>query len=111
MGDMNTHAADLLQTSPLRDLGLLAPQMEATFPSWRPQRCLDHILLSPSLTLERVQVLDQPISDHLPVAVEIRLRGGYKQFSYDIYTGKPLEKPKGFQTADVTSGFSANWSF
>ena len=73
MGDMNTHANDLLQHSPLRDLGLIAPQVEATFPSWRPQRCLDHILLSPSLTLERVEVLSQPISDHLPVAVEIRL--------------------------------------
>ncbi|MDY7562477.1 endonuclease/exonuclease/phosphatase family protein [Pseudomonas sp. 10B1] len=73
MGDMNTHAIDLLESSPLRDLGLLAPQIEATFPSWRPQRCLDHILLSPTLTLERVQVLAQPISDHLPVAVEIRL--------------------------------------
>jgi len=73
MGDMNTHATDLLQHSPLRDLGLVAPQVEATFPSWRPQRCLDHILLSPSLTLERVEVLSQPISDHLPVAVEIRL--------------------------------------
>lgn len=73
MGDMNTHASDLLQHSPLRDLGLLAPQAEATFPSWQPKRCLDHILLSPSLTLERVQVLAQPISDHLPVAVEIRL--------------------------------------
>lgn len=73
MGDMNTHAADLLLHSPLRDLGLLAPQVEATFPSWRPQRCIDHILLSPSLTLERVQVLSQPISDHLPVAMEIRL--------------------------------------
>jgi len=75
MGDMNTHASDLLLHSPLRDLGLLAPQVEATFPSWRPQRCLDHILLSPSLTLERVEVLAQPISDHLPVAVEIRLPG------------------------------------
>ena len=73
MGDMNTHATDLLEHSPLRDLGLVAPQVEATFPSWRPQRCLDHILLSPSLTLERVEVLAQPISDHLPVAVEIRL--------------------------------------
>lgn len=73
MGDMNTHANDLLDHSPLRDLGLIAPQVEATFPSWRPQRCLDHILLSPSLTLERVEVLAQPISDHLPVAVEIRL--------------------------------------
>ncbi|MGH8381431.1 endonuclease/exonuclease/phosphatase family protein [Pseudomonas sp.] len=73
MGDMNTHANDLLLHSPLRDLGLVAPQVQATFPSWRPQRCLDHILLSPSLTLERVEVLAQPISDHLPVAVEIRL--------------------------------------
>ncbi len=73
MGDMNTHASDLLLHSALRDLGLVAPQAEATFPSWRPQRCLDHILLSPGLTLERVQVLPLPISDHLPVAVEIRL--------------------------------------
>ena len=73
MGDMNTHAVDLLENSPLRDLGLVAPQIEATFPSWRPQRCLDHILLSPSLALERVEVVSQPISDHLPVAVDIRL--------------------------------------
>src|SRR5690606_30176188 len=73
MGDMNTHASDLLENSPLRDLGLQAPQIAATFPSWRPQRCLDHILLSPSLTLERVDVLAQATSDHLPVAVEIRL--------------------------------------
>ena len=73
MGDMNTHANDLLQYSPLRDLELFAPQIEATFPSWRPQRCLDHILLSPSLPLERCEVLSQPISDHLPVAVQIRL--------------------------------------
>ncbi|MBU0808239.1 endonuclease/exonuclease/phosphatase family protein [Pseudomonas sp. GWSMS-1] len=73
MGDMNTHANDLLQFSPLRDLELFAPQIEATFPSWRPQRCLDHILLSPSLPLERCEVLSQPISDHLPVAVQIRL--------------------------------------
>ena len=73
MGDMNTHALDLLEKSPLRDLGLLAPQVQATFPSWQPQHCLDHILLSPTLTLERVEVLPMAISDHLPVAVEIRL--------------------------------------
>lgn len=77
MGDMNTHAVDLLQRSPLRDLGLFAPQIAATFPSWRPQRCLDHILLSPTLLLERVEVLSQPISDHLPVAVDIRLPSGF----------------------------------
>jgi endonuclease/exonuclease/phosphatase family metal-dependent hydrolase len=75
MGDMNTHASDLLEKSPLRDLGLLAPQVQATFPSWQPQRCLDHILLSPELGLVKVEVLPMPISDHLPVAVEIRLPG------------------------------------
>lgn len=75
MGDMNTHAIDLLERSPLRDLGLLAPQVQATFPSWQPKRCLDHILLSPTLALERVEVLSMAISDHLPVAVEIRLPG------------------------------------
>lgn len=76
MGDMNTQAVELLEHSPLRDLGLIAPQVCATFPSWRPQRCLDHILLSPELGLERVEVLDAPISDHLPVAVDIRLPHG-----------------------------------
>ena len=73
MGDMNTHANDLLLHSPLRDLELFAPQIEATFPSWRPQRCLDHILLSPTLSLERCEVLPMSISDHLPVAVQISL--------------------------------------
>lgn len=73
MGDMNTHASELLERSPLRDLGLVAPQSRATYPSWSPQRCIDHILLSRELTLERMQVLDAPISDHLPVAVQIGL--------------------------------------
>jgi endonuclease/exonuclease/phosphatase family metal-dependent hydrolase len=90
MGDMNTHANDLLEHSPLRDLGLLAPQIEATFPSWRPQRCLDHILLSPTLTLERVQVLAQPISDHLPVAVEIRLPDSLRGDSLPVPSGGSL---------------------
>jgi len=73
MGDMNTHAHDLLEHSPLRDLGLQAPCLDATFPSWQPKRALDHILLSPGLTLRQVAVLPLPISDHLPVAVEIGL--------------------------------------
>ena len=36
MGDMNTQAVELLEHSPLRDLGLVAPQIAATFPSWQP---------------------------------------------------------------------------
>lgn len=92
MGDMNTHANDLLEHSPLRDLGLIAPQVEATFPSWSPQRCLDHILLSPGLELERVEVLAQPISDHLPVAVQIRLPGALAQGRALQQAGAPVDE-------------------
>lgn len=73
MGDLNTQAEELLLRSPLSSLDLQAPQLQATFPSWKPQRCLDHILLSPDLQVASSTVLDHPISDHLPVATELIL--------------------------------------
>lgn len=73
MGDLNTQVDELLYRSPLRSLDLQAPQLEATFPSWKPQRCLDHILISQDLQVARSMVVDQPISDHLPVATELIL--------------------------------------
>ena len=73
MGDMNTHAENLLINSPLSDLDLHAPQICATFPSWKPQRCLDHILISADLEIENMAVLPIPISDHLPVSMDIIL--------------------------------------
>lgn len=39
------------------------------------------------------------------------LRGGYKGFSYDIFVGKALKKPKGFETAKTTAGFNVNLTF
>lgn len=47
-----------------------------TFPSWRPQRTIDHILASPSLEVYDVHVLDHLLSDHLPIAMEIQLPSG-----------------------------------
>jgi endonuclease/exonuclease/phosphatase family metal-dependent hydrolase len=44
-----------------------------TFPSWRPSRNLDQILVSPSLKVERMDVLNYPFSDHLPIAMEVAL--------------------------------------
>lgn len=73
MGDMNTHAEDLLIHSPLSSANLYCPALPATYPSWKPSRVLDHILLSPDLGIEQVDVLPQAISDHLPVAMHIRL--------------------------------------
>ncbi|WP_330924562.1 endonuclease/exonuclease/phosphatase family protein [Candidatus Sororendozoicomonas aggregata] len=74
MGDMNTHANQLLNDSPLKHTSLLPSSSQGhTFPSWRPKLSLDHILVSPSLTVKAVSVLKVPISDHLPVAVEVAL--------------------------------------
>ncbi|MBL4835211.1 MAG: endonuclease/exonuclease/phosphatase family protein [Pseudomonas sp.] len=73
MGDMNTHAEDLLERSPLKGSKLHTASLPGTYPSWKPAKVLDHILISPSLTIEQVEVLTQPISDHLPVAMHIRL--------------------------------------
>lgn len=77
MGDMNVHLGHLLDESPLRDAGLLSAAGAGlqTYPSWRPQRSLDHILISSELKVNHVEALDCHLSDHLPVAVDITLPG------------------------------------
>lgn len=47
-----------------------------TFPSWRPRRSLDHILLSRSLEVLEASVVDYPLSDHLPLSMVIGLPAG-----------------------------------
>jgi endonuclease/exonuclease/phosphatase family metal-dependent hydrolase len=49
----------------------LPESRHVTYPSWNPSRKLDHILVSPGLTVETVEVLRHPYSDHLPIAKEI----------------------------------------
>ncbi len=44
-----------------------------TFPSWAPRRNIDHILVSSTLEVVSIDVLNHPISDHLPIAMEVRL--------------------------------------
>jgi len=74
MGDLNCDSdspemAVLVETARLREpaSGL------HTFPSWQPSRQLDHILVSSSIGVEQVEVLDYAFSDHLPVAMAVRL--------------------------------------
>jgi endonuclease/exonuclease/phosphatase family metal-dependent hydrolase len=52
-----------------------------TFPSWRPQRNIDHILVSPSLQVTTASTLNYPYSDHLPIAMEIILPQELAQLS------------------------------
>lgn len=74
MGDMNAHLDQLLEHSPLAQTDLRAPGLATpTYPSWQPSRAIDHILLSPSLQVEQVEVLPASSSDHLPLAIRIAL--------------------------------------
>lgn len=39
------------------------------------------------------------------------LRGNFKAMSYDVFVGRPINKPEGFITASTTAGISLNYSF
>lgn len=85
MGDMNCQADSeeirLLKTrTGLRSSGSLRP----SYPSWNPTRRIDHILVSPTIGIEKTRVLDYAFSDHLPVAMEITLPEGL-EFGGDEY--------------------------
>lgn len=78
MGDMNAHAEQLLTQTPLKETDLIPlPDSAHSFPSWRPEKALDHILVSPSLQVSRAEVVSYPMSDHLPIALDIALPDGY----------------------------------
>jgi len=72
MGDMNSHLAQLLFDSPLAQTSLRpADSVQPTYPSWRPSQALDHVLVSPGLTISEYEVLDCRLSDHRPIAVTL----------------------------------------
>jgi len=74
MGDMNCAPDSKEMCVLLQGTSLIEPEPNLfTFPSWQPSRHLDHILVSPSITVEDVSVLSHTYSDHLPIAMSIRL--------------------------------------
>ncbi len=79
MGDLNTrvNSPGLLEFR--QALGLVAPTAGlASFPSWQPQRAIDHILVSHSLVCKKSDVLDVTYSDHCPVVLEVELPPGLR---------------------------------
>ncbi|HEX9626024.1 MAG TPA: endonuclease/exonuclease/phosphatase family protein [Acidiferrobacterales bacterium] len=77
MGDLNCRADSREMAWLLRNTALSAPRPDLhTFPSWRPLHNIDHILVTPSLVVERVEPLDYVYSDHLPLAMDVVLPRG-----------------------------------
>ncbi|MFT5452452.1 MAG: endonuclease/exonuclease/phosphatase family metal-dependent hydrolase [Enterobacterales bacterium] len=82
MGDLNCDSEQLLEQFALNGIELKSTEDDstdnknsATFPSWQPSRQYDHILVSQSIKIVSQSVLPNPISDHLPVALEVLLPG------------------------------------
>ena len=42
-----------------------------TFPSWRPQRAIDHMLVTPALGISEMKAVPAALSDHLALSVEL----------------------------------------
>lgn len=82
MGDFNC-MPDHILNSPFAELELRLMEGEhRTYPSWSPERHIDHILVSESLEVIEHRVLhDCVLSDHLPVATEIVIPEDVRQAS------------------------------
>lgn len=74
MGDMNC-CSNSDEIELLLNKTLMSEPLHGmnTFPSWRPRRNIDHILVTPTVEVETAEVLDCPLSDHLPLAMEVVL--------------------------------------
>ena len=72
MGDFNCdpHRPEM---QPLyRQTGLQPPaECVPTFPSWKPQRAIDHMLVTPSLAIASMRAVPAAQSDHLALSVEL----------------------------------------
>ncbi len=77
MGDFNCDSKSPILRALVRKTQLQGLDGELrTFPSWRPKRNLDHILLSSNLRILDHRVIDYPLSDHLPISTTIALPEG-----------------------------------
>ena len=74
MGDMNCSADSMEMEFLCKKSGLHEPLRDLyTFPSWNPFRNIDHILVTPTINIHDVRVLNYPLSDHLPIAMDVEL--------------------------------------
>jgi len=74
MGDMNCRSKSAEMDYLIERTMMSEPSHGVdTFPSWRPQHNIDHILVTPTLTVKHVRALNFSLSDHLPIEMQISL--------------------------------------
>jgi len=73
MGDFNAEPDTVEIKNLVSKAGLNLVPLEATYPSWRPKKKLDHFLVSSDIQVKSASVLDIGLSDHLPIVLDIIL--------------------------------------
>lgn len=93
MGDLNCNIAELAK-SPIgkRDWRWLDDNVP-TYPSWRPTRQIDHILVSPDLQVASAGVIDTTLSDHKPLSLELILPAHLHAYKTESTTSTVLTQP------------------
>jgi endonuclease/exonuclease/phosphatase family metal-dependent hydrolase len=76
MGDLNCTPEELRRSLLGRRSWRWLDEGMHTYPSWKPVRQIDHILVSESLVVHRAAALDARLSDHRPLEVELELPPG-----------------------------------
>lgn len=74
MGDFNCTADRPEMALLYRQTRLQPPSCAVhTFPSWKPQRAIDHILISDALSCQELKAFPAAFSDHLALSVELQV--------------------------------------
>lgn len=74
MGDLNCKVDSNEMRHLFRETKLHEPLEELhTFPSWRPQHHIDHVLVTSELEVVKAKPIKHVCSDHLPIMMEIKL--------------------------------------
>lgn len=76
LGDLNCTAEEWSRSPLGRRRWVMLGEALHTYPSWKPQRQIDHILVSEGLTVLRAAAVEALLSDHRPLEVELELPAG-----------------------------------
>jgi len=75
MGDLNcTSDSDELWVLSVKAGLRPALRNMPTYPSWKPRRDIDHILVSEGIVIRSARAIDFPLSDHLPIAIDAMIK-------------------------------------
>ena len=74
MGDFNCGIERPEMAALFRNTRLQPPEQHVpTFPSWRPQRAIDHVLTTDGIALAGLRVLPAAASDHLALSADLEI--------------------------------------